>query len=476
MGEEWRPDIDSFCQRLIDEGLSPGMGIAIAAGDQVVYEKGFGSADTASSRPVNDSTRFYIASTTKSLTATAVLLASHRGEIDLKKPVSRYLPKARFPEGISPTSILVRDLLTLTHGLSGAGPVVFRTAYSGDFTMPQLLELLRFHEPTGDKGTFDYNNLGYNLLGMILEARYGKSWKDVVRKEVLEPLAMKNTTAYSSRLETAQIAFPHALGPHGWHTVYLAKEDANLHAAGGHFATAGDMARYLAVHISGGKLEGKQILPRDPILETHKKHVAQDLDFGPIHRFGWGYGFDLGTYEDDVLIHRFGAFSGYRSHVSFMPEQSLGVAVLVNGDGPAFYAVDLAAFYIYDRLLGRSDAAEKHLGELQDLKIQAEKYRQKVAVNLEERKKRQAPLPHPLKAYAGVYENSKLGSMEWRAQDGGLEVKMGVMHSRAEIYNAEKNQLRIELRGGGEVMTFQFAQESKQATSLLYLGETFKRQ
>jgi hypothetical protein len=65
--------------------------------------------------------------------------------------------------------------------------------------------------------------------------------------------------------------------------------------------------------------------------------------------------------------------------------------------------------------------------------------------------------------------------MVWRVQDGGLEVKMGVIHSRAEIYNAEKNQLRIELRGGGEVMTFQFARESKLATSLIYLGETFKR-
>jgi len=425
---------------------------------------------------VTDSTRFYIASTTKSLTATAVLLASRRGEIDLKKPVSHYLPTARFPSGISPTAILVRDLLTLTHGLSGDGPILFRTAYSGDFTKPQLLELLRFHAPTGDAGTFDYNNLGYNLLGMILEARYGKSWKDVVSKEILEPLGMKNTTAYRSRLETSQIALPHAVASHRWRTVYLAKEDANLHAAGGHFATAGDMAKFLAAHISRGTLEEKQILPSEPILETHKKHVAQDRDFGPIHRFGWGYGFDLGTYEDDVLIHRFGAFSGYRSHVSFMPEKSLGVAVFVNGGGPAFFAADLAAFYIYDRLLGKSGAAQKHLGALQDLKIQAEKFQQDEATRLQERKKRSSPLPYPLKAYAGVYENQKLGNMEWRVLDGGLEVKMGVMHSRAEIYNAEKNQLRIELRGGGEVMTFQFAQEPKQATSLLYLGETFERQ
>jgi hypothetical protein len=84
-------------------------------------------------------------------------------------------------------------------------------------------------------------------------------------------------------------------------------------------------------------------------------------------------------------------------------------------------------------------------------------------------------MPHPLAAYAGVYENVKLGRMEWRVLANGLEVKMGVMHSRAEIYNAEKNQLRVEMRGGGEVVEFEFHENSDKSQILRYQGEEFHR-
>lgn len=389
--------------------------------------------------------------------------------------MAQYLPSANFPPGISRDSITVEDLLTLTHGMSGDGPIVFRTAYSGQFTRPQLLELLRFHKATGEAETFDYNNLGYNLLGMILESRVGKNWKEVVQSKVLEPLEMNHTTAYRSHMDPDHIALPHQFMPDGWHRTRLAKEDANLHAAGGHFATATDLARYLAAHISGGMVEGRRVFPQEPVMKTQIKHVEQDRDFGPFHRFGWGYGWDLGTYEGDTLIHRFGGFTGYRSHVSFMPDHDLGVVVLVNGLGPAFAAADLVATYIYDRLLEKEKLEERYSEKVKDLQTWAEERKQKISKHLRERRARLEPLPHPLESYAGVYENPKLGQMEWRVLGGGLEVKMGVMWSRAEVYSAKKNQLRVELRGGGEVVGFHFKGKSEKASSLRYNGEEFLR-
>lgn len=406
LGGDWRADVGSFCQKLVDEGLIPGMGVAVAKGDWVVYS---------------------------------------------------------------------RDLLTLTHGLSGNGPIVFRTAYSGDFTQSQLLELLRYHEATGRKGTFDYNNLGYNLLGMILEARYGDSWKEVVRYKVLSPMKMMNTTANPSSLKPDQIAYPHNYTQNGWRRVYLAKYDENCHAAGGHFATAKDLARYVAAHLSGGIIEGNRIFPQEPVMETQRKHVDQDRDFGPFHRFGWGFGLDLGTYDGDTIIHRFGGFSGYRSHVSFMPGRDLGVIVLVNGSGPASRAADLAATYIYDRLLNKKEVEVRYTNQLEVIKSQISEFRKKNSEHLAERKSRLKPMSHLLAAYAGVYENVKLGRMEWRVLANGLEVKMGVMHSRAEIYNAEKNQLRVEMRGGGEVVEFEFHENSDKSQILRYQGEEFHR-
>ena len=134
IGGEWRSDAAAFAQKIVDAELSPGLGVAVAVGDWVAWTEGFGVVDLDTRRPVTDDTPFYIASTTKALTATAAALAAHRGDLNLDSPMVRYLPRARLPDGVDPESITVRDLGGLTHGLAADGPVVFRTAYTGDFT------------------------------------------------------------------------------------------------------------------------------------------------------------------------------------------------------------------------------------------------------------------------------------------------------------------------------------------------------
>ncbi len=475
LGGDWRSDVTSFARRVVDAGLTPGAGVAVAAGDWVAWADGSGQADRDAGRAATADTPFYIASSTKSLTATAALIAAHQGDLDLDAPMIRYLPGARLPDGVDRAAITVRDLIGLTHGLAGDGPVVMRTAYTGDFTRAQLLELLRFHESTGRHGTFDYNNLGYNLLGMVLEAVYKESWKDVVHRLVLEPLGMRSTSAYRSRLDPDRLAMPHGYGPDGFFGIPLAKDDANLHAAGGHFASARDLARYLAAHQSGGVIEGTQVLPRESIEASHRQHAPQDRRFGPYHRFGWGMGWDLGTYEGDTLIHRFGGFSGYRSHMSFMPAHRIGVVVLVNGDGPASPASDLIATYIYERLLGKPGIEARFTARLDTLVQRAEESRPGIAQHLAERAARLAPLRHPLEAFAGTYESPLLGRMTWRVLAGGLEMRVGLAESRAEVYDAAAEQLRVEVGGSGVVATFHFDSGGGPARAVTVAGVRFER-
>lgn len=473
---EWRSDVDAFVQKVVDAGLVPGAQIAVSQGDWVLYSKGYGSADLDSSRAVGEETRFYIASTTKALTATAVTVLAHKGDLDLDAPVTRYLPALRFAPPLDADTIRIRDLLALNHGIENGGPVVLRTAYTGDFTPELLLELLASYGPSEEGRVFVYGNLGYNLLGMVLDAIGEGGWKEVVEREVLQPLGMRETTAYVSRLEAQEIALPHGFDSDGkFHRVPLGKADENMHAAGGHFTTARDLARFAAAHASGGRLEGRQVLPREAIEVTHELHAEQDKDFGPIHRFGWGFGWDLGTWQGRELIHRFGTFEGYRPHLSFLPEEGLGVAVLVNGLGPAFYADDLIAFYIYDRLLGVPDVEARYQAQLDELSARTRQMLGRMAEGMERRKARQVPLGHPLEAYAGVYESPRSGRMEWRVVAGGLEVHMGVAQARAEVFDAAEDQLRVELTGGGSVADFEFAHADGPATAVIYEGEALTR-
>lgn len=475
IGGEWRTDVADFARRIVDARLTPGVGIAVALDDAVAYAAGFGFADLTTGRHVSEDTPFYIASSTKALTATAAAVAASRGELDLAAPMLEYLPEARLPEGVAPDAVTVRDLIGLTHGISGNGPIVLRTAYTGEFTRAQLLDLLRYHEPTGEHGTFDYNNLGFNLLGLVLEAVYDESWKAVVRRLVLDPLGMTGTSAYRSRLDPDRLAEPHEIGPEGFARIPLYKEDANLHAAGGHFASARDLARFVAAHQSGGRWRGADVLPSAAVELTQRFYVAQDRTFGPYRRYGWGHGWDLGTYEGDTLVHRFGGFAGYRSHMSFMPRHGIGVVVLVNGDGPASDAADLLATYIYDRLLSKDELETRYAARLDSLRDRAAAAMRQSAEHRAERAARMAPLNHPLDAFAGTYESEALGRMVWRVVAGGLEMRIGILRSRAEVYDAAEDRLRIELGGSGVVASFDFADEGAPARAVRVAGFRFER-
>ncbi|MGH2950946.1 MAG: serine hydrolase domain-containing protein, partial [Solirubrobacterales bacterium] len=421
IGGEWREDVAAFAQRVVDLGLTPGVGIAVTQDDWVLWSGGFGVADAATGRKVDEATQFYIASSTKALTGTTVALRAARGEIDLDAPIDRYIPGLAFRAPMDAGQVTVERLLTMTDGLEDGGPVVIRTAYSGEFTPELLIELLAGYGPDEDGAGFSYDNLPYNILGLALDPANAEGWKDAVEAEVLEPLGMVETSARLSTLDPDRLAMPHAIVPgSGYRRIHLAKADANLHAAGGHFTTPRDLARFVAAHASGGRLEGVRVFPEAPITSTHEKHADQDRTFGPYKRFGWGYGWDLGTWEGKTIVHRFGSFPGYRSHMSFEPESRLGVVVLVNGDDPASPAADLLASYVYDRLLGRDDLEAAYERRLHELEAEAAESERETADHLAERARRLAPLAHPLAAYAGTYVSPTLGTMAWRVVAGGL--------------------------------------------------------
>lgn len=467
IGGDWRADVDRVAGKLVEMGAAPGIGLAVVQDDWVVHARGFGVADVDAGRGVDTETAFYIASTTKAITATAVIALADRGLIDLNAPITAYVPELRFQPPLDADAVTVHDLLTMTHGIQqGLGPVVFRTAFSGDFTHSQLIDALREYVPSPTGRRFAYGNLGYNLLGMILESTSSGSWKEVVRQEVLDPFGMDETTAYVSRIPAERLAQPHGFLPDGFERSPLRKADSNMHAAGGHFATARDLARFVAVHLSGRAEGGQGTVPSLSALQaTQRQHVEQDRQFLSLHRFGWGYGWDLGTYEGDTVVHRFGGFSGYHSHMSFMPQHGIGVVVLVNSGGPSALAADLMATYVYDRLLGKAGLEDTYAARIDGMRERLDEARRGLAAHLAERKARLGPLSHPLEHYAGVYESPRFGRMEWRVVANGLEVRIGVARSRAEVFDASEDMLRAEL-AGGNVLDFEFPPDGGPASSI----------
>jgi hypothetical protein len=300
-------------------------------------------------------------------------------------------------------------------------------------------------------------------------------WKAPVRKTVLEPLGMRETTALVSSVEADRIAMPHAPGPSGrFERIHMAKGDTNLHAAGGHLASARSLARFLAVHVGGGTLEGKRIFPQPMIENIQSQQVRQNRTFAGYERDGWGYGWDRAMWQGHRMLQRFGGFRGYFSHMSFLPEQGIGVVVLSNG-AAGQPAAGLVAHFIYDRLLGRDDLQSHYDTRIKKLAAAARDRARGLKKHLAERAERLAPLPHELDAYSGTYRHAGFGTMRWQAVAGGLELSMGMVHSRAEIFDASINALRVTPTGSGSVVVFEFDPGAETASRVKWNGEHFER-
>ena len=291
------------------------MAVAVVSGDELVYEAGFGYADVKARRLVTPETLFYIASTSKSFTAFAAALLHDESRLDLDAPLSGYLPTLVMKPPLSADEITLRDLLTHTHGIQQGGPLEFRTAFTGEFTNDQLIQLLGTYDPSPNGRVFRYGNLGYNVVGLAMESALRKGWKEVLQSEVFGPLGMTKTTAYRSQADPSSLAMPYRMGPDGVTPLHYATDDSNMHAAGGHLTTVGDLAKYLEAHLNAGRVDGKQVFASAVVAETHRQHTEQDRNYGPLHRHGWGLGWDLGSYDGDTVIHRFGGIQ----RVSFPP-------------------------------------------------------------------------------------------------------------------------------------------------------------
>jgi CubicO group peptidase (beta-lactamase class C family) len=465
-------DFDSFIARAMATGFSPGMAVAVVQNDTIIYSKGFGVANLTTRRPVDADTQFYIGSTTKSFTALTAAALAARGDMDLDAPLSTYLPQARLGPGLDPETITLRSLLTHTHGIRPEGPVDFRTAFTGEFNDGQLIDLLRFHPPATTGRAFSYSNLGYNIFSLVLDTKYKEGWKALIDREVFRPLDMTRTTAFVSQADRMNLAMPHIYDGTRSVPVAYAKQDANMHAAGGHLSTAHDLARYLLVHINGGAVGRKQLLPAALIESTHVQQASQMRTFGPFRRFGWSLGWDMATYEGDTILQRFGSFPGFRSHVSFMPERRIGVVVLSNDGLAGSPLTDIIATYIYDRILAKPDLATKYDKLLEQLSQQVP---DALARDRATRAARPQVTPLPLSAYAGTYDSEALGRMEWTFVDGHLKVKMGIAEGDVEVYDGTRYQLRVDLSGGGTVVTFVVPEGAQQPSALKFLDYEFVR-
>lgn len=471
---ELRERLEPLVQAAMARDLVPGLQVAVVTRDGGVWTGAFGTTDLDTGRPVTDETRFYIASTTKALTALASARLAHRGEFDLDATlVEAFPPDTRFHPDYDPSSVTVRDLLTHTHGLQ-QGAISYRVAFTGQYTNDTTLALLERHPPLENRD-FQYSNFGYDLTGFLLAPDVTRGWKDVVQLEVLDPLGMAHTTSYRSRFPDSLIAWPHEVGPGGMERIRLAKGDPNLGPAGGHFSTASDLARLLLAELNRGRLFGEQMIPAEVIAETQRAQVPQERTFLHYDRHAWGLGWDIGVVDGDTVIHRPGGFAGYYANAAFLPAHGFGVVVLCNGGAGGARLAEIVAGAIYDEMRGRPGALEEMNEALDGLADAFDDRRQALVRRMDEIGLADAP-DRPLDAYTGRYGQELWGTARVFVEDGQLILRSGMVEGVLQPVDGEGDVFFTQLFDPDDQVTFLF-EDGDEATGLRVRGteETFER-
>jgi CubicO group peptidase (beta-lactamase class C family) len=306
----------------------PGLALAVVDGDRVVWQQGFGSTNGDGGTPVTVDTMFSVQSMSKTFTATAVMRAVQSGLLDLDVPITTYLRdftvQSAF-EAHPEQRITLRMLLSHTAGFTHEAPL--GNSYEpgpGDFDahVASISETwLRFPVGTG----YAYSNLGIDLAGYILEQVSGKPFPDVMRDSLLAPLGMDHST-----FDRAQVhaTVDRAVGHTG--DLVRPRVDCPMMAAGGLWASASDLARFLEFQLGEGTLDGRTLLDAG---------LMQEMRTVPAPDAGAPAGYALGVarmrwrigQHPDLFNHNGGA-DGFLSDLWWLPQLQLGIAVLTNSD------------------------------------------------------------------------------------------------------------------------------------------------
>ncbi|MEP6818774.1 MAG: serine hydrolase domain-containing protein [bacterium] len=234
--------LDEYIARHMAEMGAPGMTLALADRNGLLRSSQYGFADVKAGIKVSPQTLFEIGSISKSFVAMAVLQLAEEGKLDLHKPVTNYLPWLKIESKFS--SFTTHHLLSHTSGLSGT-PLLLRTVGA---TLGVSFE-------PGTKWL--YSNIGYALLGLLIEATDKRPFAEVMRQRVLNPLGMDASSPVISNEIRERVAVGYGplqpdrpfplrgkLGEAPWIEV--------PEAAGSVAATAGDMGNYLQMLLNHG--------------------------------------------------------------------------------------------------------------------------------------------------------------------------------------------------------------------------------
>lgn len=438
----------------------PGVGIALIDQGKVVWQGGVGVRELGKPEPVDERTKFMVASNTKGMATLLLSVLADEGKLRWDQPVTELYPSFRLGDDATTRSTLVRHLVCACTGLPRKD-YAFVLADRGMPASETFRQLGRTQPTSGFGELFQYNNLMASAAGYLGGAlaypkmELGAAFDKAMGTRIFDPLGMRDTSFDFAEGMRGNWAKPHGLDVDGRmvpmsnafnETVYPHRP------AGGVWSTPADMARYAQLELSKGVTpDGKRLVSEANIVERRKRGVPVGEDswygMGLFERVAWGV---------PVVTHG-GTLLGYHSNFYVLPEAGIGAVILTNADpGAAMLAPFLRRLMevVYD---GKPEAAQEVTAAAARIKAQAKAKRDRLTVPGD---------PAVLANLAATYRNPEVGTLNFSDRNGAKWMKAGFVEGPVATRTNPDGSVSIVSAGPGAISMEALVGEANGARTL----------
>src|SRR5437660_2135589 len=415
---------DAYVEQTLKDWNTPGIGVGIVVNDRLVFAKGDDYRDDEKKLPFTPTTLQQIASNSKLFTAVAAGMLVEEGKLTWDKPIREAVPTIQFYNDQLNNNVTLRDMLSHRSGVTRHDLIWFKSP----FTRKELFDRLKYLEPQEPmRQTFLYNNLMFSAVGEIIELKSGQRWEQFVREKIFSPLDMKTTTYGIDDMNKQPdhgVPFREKRDSFELYKIPYYEDTEGVAPAGAIISNIDELSHCLIALMNEGKYDGKQVLPPGALKATLQPAIAlpnaggEALGFWELINSAYGMGRWTASYRGKLLTYHGGDLPGFHSQISFMPNDKIGVIVLVISDHSA-PLYNIVSYNVYERLLGM-DQTSWSLRQLQQRLANKKAGTEARAKAGGDRVPNTKP-SHSLADYAGDYENAAYGILKIGLKSDALQ-------------------------------------------------------
>jgi len=313
--------VDSIIAKKMNVYNIPGLSIGIVKSDSIVYSKGYGIKNINTKEVVTANSNFHTASISKLITAQAIMILVQENKISLENKLTEIIPELKYKDE-RVKNITIKSLLNHTSGLTDVSSYNWKNNNQTDNSLEDYILGLNLKLLSEPHTEYNYSNLGYNILGYVIEKLSKINFDEFVKENILIPSQMLN-----SDFRYFKIADSIKTSPHSKRIISKKIYERKI------YPYTREQAPSSTLNSSANDLSKWMISFLKSSSSLSSENSFERMFEPSFNQYPYiGLGFQLSNLNKEKIIGHYGGDKGYRSYLIMVPEKRIGFVLLGNCD------------------------------------------------------------------------------------------------------------------------------------------------